>query len=247
MENVRALKNERALKKGNLTRTRRRACVLVDTVGSKRVLQSMMKELDDALDAVLEVNMKYSLLLEDDEKKKCHEYEKEVSDERKAALEKVEAHLKARAGEPPSDTSGSSRASRYSAQHTTRMAEVENEVKKLELEQLQQRLQNEEEEQRLHRERLLQEKSDAVKAASLKVEVTRAAESELAWDRKGDFTCEGQQEDVGEVKKSKKRMPPAAVAGPDASSHLFRKSLPRLKLPTFSGVAEEWPRWYSLF
>ena len=189
MENVRALRNERALKKGNLTRTRRRACVLVDTVGSKRALQSMMKELDDALDAVLEVNMKYSLLLEDnDEKKKCHEYEKEVSDEHKAALEKVEAHLKARAGEPPSDTSGSSRASRYSAQHTTRMAEVENEAKKLELEQLQQRLQKEEEEQKLHRERLLQEKADAVKAASLKAELTRAAESELAWDRKGDFT-----------------------------------------------------------
>ena len=54
-----SLKSERALRKGNLTRTRRRAFVLVDTAGSKRELCSVLKDLDVALQALLEVNEKH--------------------------------------------------------------------------------------------------------------------------------------------------------------------------------------------
>ena len=76
MEKLSVLKNERALKKGNLTRTRRRAFVLVESVDSKRELRSVLKELDVALQEVLEVNLKISVVLQDEaDLKKCQEYE----------------------------------------------------------------------------------------------------------------------------------------------------------------------------
>ena len=231
--------------------------MLVDTAGSKRELRSVMKEPDDALQDVLEVNLKYGMTLEDDDdKKKCEEYSKEVSEEHKVALERVEAHLKARAGESPSEATGASAASREAAQHSTRLAEVENEVRKLELQQLQQRLKKEEEEEKLRRDRLLQEKQDALKAASLKAELTKTAESELVWDRRQDFTGNRSSDDVGEVQESctkktpedcikktqencTKKTKPLSVSCPETASLVFQRSLPRLKLPTFTGVVED--------
>ena len=244
------LKNVRALKKGNLTRTRRRAFVLVDTVGSKRELRSILKELDVALQEVLEANLKYSDAVQDeDERKKCEEYGNEVSEEHQISQERVEAHLKERAGEPPSEvTAKSSSASRASARHASRMAQVDDKVKELELKQLQHRLEKEEEEQRLHRERQLEEKQDASKAAKLKVELTKAAETELSWDRRDDFCGEAQPEIIKENKvKGSKEEQAKAKPIQDTATQLFRQSLPRLKLPTFSGNIEEWPKWYSLF
>ena len=130
MEDCAALKSLRALKKGNLTRTRRRAFVLVDSVGSKRELRSVLRELDDALQEVLEANLKYAVTLQDEGKtKKSEEYGQEVTEEHKVALERVEVHLKDRAGEPSSvATTVSSAASRASARRATRMAQVDDKV-----------------------------------------------------------------------------------------------------------------------
>ena len=261
MEDLQSLKNLRALKKGNLTRTRRRACVLVDTKGSKRELRSILKELDVALEEVLEVNLKYCMVQQDpSERKKCDEYGQEITEEHRLVQERVEAHLKERAGEPPSEaTTRSSNSSRLSARHATRMAEVEDKVKAVELQQLQIRLRQEEEEQKLHRQRQLQEKVDALQAAKLKTELMKAAESDLAWERRDDFTGEehpGDREErrglpastpAGEQEHGGARSDPLPCQSGSDASPVFKKSLPRVKLPTFSGNVEEWPRWFSLF
>ena len=245
---LQSLKSERALRKGSLTRTRRRALVLVESRGSKRELRSMLKELDTALEQVLESNLKVKEELKDEsELLKCQEYGDEVTEEHKLAVEKVEAHLKERSGEAPSGaSSGSSAASRAaSAQHATRMAEVDDRVHKLELQQLQRRLQKQEEEQRLNRQRLLQEKEDAHAAAKLKAQLTKAAESDLSWDRKEDFNDEKSREEDRRQKDTTASGKREVANELDAQP--FRHSLPRLKLPTFSGNVEEWPRWNVLF
>ncbi|XP_043233267.1 uncharacterized protein LOC122387268 isoform X1 [Amphibalanus amphitrite] len=246
-----SLKSERALRKGNLTRTRRRAFVLVDTAGSKRELCSVLKDLDVALQALLEVNEKYGLSLEDeDERRKCEVYGEEATEEHRLAVERVEAHVKGRADETPSVSAvaHSSASSKAAAEHATRMAEVENKVREMELKQLQIRLQREEEEQSLRRERQLQEKQDALNAAKLKTELTRAAENELAWDRREDFVGAEQQEQQENGQEAKQKAGKRRItADKMAENQLFYHSLPRLKLPTFSGSVEDWPRWHSLF
>ncbi|XP_043220101.1 uncharacterized protein LOC122380753 [Amphibalanus amphitrite] len=246
-----ALKNERAMKKGALTRTRRRAFVLIDTRGSKRELHAVLKELDNALQDVLEKNMEYKMSSEDDDhQKKCDEYEQEATEEHRIAQERVASHLQERAGETPSATTDrSSAASKARVQHTTRMAEVEDKVRELELQQLQRRLEREEEEQKMQRARQLQEKQDALQAARLKTELTKAAESELTWDRKEDFNEENERRPEGNQKRDEEHRTDLPVPNPnlDSASQLFRQSLPRLRLPTFSGAVEEFPRWYSIF
>ncbi|XP_043242111.1 uncharacterized protein LOC122391871 [Amphibalanus amphitrite] len=244
MEKLQMLKNERALKKGNLTRTRRRAFVLIDSVGSKRELRSMLKELDTALQDVLEVNLKLRGELDNEtELMKCQAYGEEATAEHALAVERLEAHLQERAGEPASVASSKVTAASKTAltQHAVRMAEVEDKVHQLELQQLQHRLHQEEQEQRLHRERLLQEKEDAIKAAKLKGELTRAAETDLAWERREDFCNEREPEAEGADKKEQ------VEKTKEFDTLLFRQSLPRLRLPTFGGQIEEWPRWYALF
>ena len=236
------LKSERALKKGNLTRTRRRAFVLIDSVGSKRELRSMQKELDIALQDVLELNLKLRGELDSEtELMKCQTYAEEVTAEHALAVERLEAHLQERAGEPSSVASSKqSGASKAALTQHVRMTEVEDKVRQLELQQLQHRLQQEEQEQRLHRERLLQEKEDAVKVAKLKCELTKAAESDLAWERREDFCKEREPEAEDAVRKQVDKRK-------EFDNLLFRKSLPRLQLPSFGGQVEEWPRWYALF
>ena len=248
--------------------------MLIESVGSKRELRAVLKELDVSLQEVLEANVKYAgALQEESEQKKSEEYGNEVSEEHRLAVERVETHLRDRSGEPPSGvTTRSSTESRASARHASRMAEVEGKVRELELQQLQHRLKKEEEEQKLHRERLLQEKQDALKAAKLKTSLTQAAETDLTWERRDDFTDdeeEGTRRDVNQEPAKDARPKPAKEARPEQAKEArpepaepcgaqpepasepaaqrFRQILPRLKLPTFSGCAEEWPRWYSLF
>ena len=96
-------------------------------------------------------------------------------------------------------------------------------------------MKKEEEEEKLRRDRLLQEKQDALKAASLKAELTKAAESELVWDRRQDFTGNRSSDDVGEVQESctkktpedcikktqencTKKTQPLSVSGPETAS-----------------------------
>ena len=101
------------------------------------------------------MNEKYSLTLgDDDQRKRCEEYEEEATEEHRLVVERVVAHLKERAGEVPSvpTEARSSTSSRAAAHHASRMAEIEDKVCDMELKQLQNRQQKEEEEQRLHRE-----------------------------------------------------------------------------------------------
>ena len=260
--NVSTLKRVRGQKLAGLTRVRRRALVLIDTSGSKTQLTALMKELDDSLQEVVQANAEYMTKIEQDETEVANavKYEEDAEAECTKVQEKIHAHLKSREGEPGSVTSRVSGQSKHSKASSARDAEIDARVLELEEAQLRARQEKEREKEELQRQLLLQEKRDELQAAQLKAELTKAAESELTWERKDDFKDEKQAQDERQTQQDRhekekceesraalSKLPldeqkKSTTAVPAAS-----RGLPRLSLRTFSGNPGEWPAWYGLF
>ena len=79
----------------------------------------------------------------------------------------------------------------------------------------------------------------------MKSELTRAAENDMSWERKEYFIAQHDNDQEVKGKNGDKRE--MREDQTVTKSQLFKHSLPRLKLPKFSGSVEDWPRWYSLF
>ena len=263
MDKLSILKKKRALKKGNLTRTRRRAFVLIDSRGSKRELNCILKDLDEALNDVLEVNLEYVSILEDEEElKSATEYEQQVTEECNEAQERIKEHLKSRSDEAPSAVSrsqasaksrGSHRSVTSEASAKAKQAEIDAKVLQLETDQLASRQSQERENEDVKRQLLLQEKKDATAAAKLRAELSKAAENDLTWERRNDFveeTAKEPKQDVITTKSVPANNQVSATSRPvsaEPTESIFMRSLPRLQLTKFSGSSGEWPRWIALF
>ena len=188
---VKALKNARAKKLGNLTRIRRRAFIIIDAKGSRTQLSELLKDLDQALEAIQELNEEYaSLLKEDVERESAEAYMKDVEKQYQDAVSRIEEHLVSRKDEAPSVASGSQVANSKST--ASDRARIVAKVKRLEVEQLGQRLELQRQEQVLQSKRQLQEAEDAREAAELEAKLLCAAEDgdDLNKDRMDDFVGE---------------------------------------------------------
>ncbi|XP_043201117.1 uncharacterized protein LOC122369981 [Amphibalanus amphitrite] len=178
-----------------------------------------------------------SVLTSQEEVDQARLYQAEADRQHEEAVSLIEVHLKERKDDPPSVTSKQASDSAASDKTSaSRLAEIEAKVKQLELEQLQQRLETEKEEQQIQRKMKLQEAKDAHAAAELRAQLARAAEDDLAWDRRNDFCGETKvweaqgapSEEAGSTHLSR-AIPPAAravqgaatveVAGPSRPSH----------------------------
>ena len=263
-EQLKALKNSRARKLGTLTRARRRAFIIIEAKGSRTQLGEILKELDVTLDAVQEVHDKYvDLLTEEDEIKGAETYIEEVEKQHSDAVERIREHLEARKDEAPSVVSGASnitgksRSSASSEATQAREAEIKERLKQEEMKRTKQRLEIEAQEQELGRRRKLLEAADALEMAKLEAKLKRAALDDLQWERRDDFDEIPPPEDTSSQKKDDAasqneddRVPkPEQTVTSQHSQHcsVFSKSLPKVKLPQFSGNSLEWPQWFGLF
>lgn len=226
----------------SLTRTRRNVYVLIDSRGSRSQVASYLPELSKIISELEEVNDKFSeYLVTEDEKAKASQYFTNAEGQYQEAITRIQGYLTSRKDEPPSVASDSlsqaSKASQGSA--ASRSAEISAKVKQLETSLLEERLKQERQEREMQQRRKLQEAKDAQAVAELHARLTKAAEDDLSWERRNDFTEEGAGENQ-----------PSATAGqlqgvPPSSTLVH--SLPRLTLPKFTGEPGEWPRWYALF
>ncbi|XP_043203367.1 uncharacterized protein LOC122371257 [Amphibalanus amphitrite] len=184
-QSIAQLKQKRGRCLANLTRTRRRAYVLIDNRGSRTHLISIISELDKALQQVEEASDNIaSMLTSEDELEQVKAYQAEADRQHEEAVSRIEGYLKDRKDDPASEVSGQSHHSESSSA-ASRVAEVDAMVKKLELQQLQRRLKTEEEDQQLQRMLKLQEAEDAQAAAELRAKLLK--EDSLNWDRREDF------------------------------------------------------------
>ena len=193
-DKLKALKSSRARKLSTLTRTRRRAFIIIEAKGSRTQLGEILKELDGALDAIQEVHDQYvALLTSQDELKASDNYFKDVEKQHAEAVERISEHLEARKDEAPSLASG--RSSLTSKSRTSgvpdvtkaRDAEIQRRLKKAQLKRTQEQLQLEAQEQDLARRRKLLEATDAHELARLEESLQRAAIDDLQWERRDDF------------------------------------------------------------
>ncbi|XP_043246401.1 uncharacterized protein LOC122393959 [Amphibalanus amphitrite] len=188
---VKSLKGARAKKLGNLTRIRRRAFIIIDAKGSRTQLSELLKDLDQALEAIQEVNEQYvSLLTEDVELESAAVYMKDVEKQYEDAVSRIEEHLISRKDEAPSVASGSHVSNSKST--ASDRARIAAKVKRLEAEQLGQRLELQKQEQEIQRKLQLQAAEDARAAAELEAQLLCAAETgdDLNRDRMDDFVGE---------------------------------------------------------
>ena len=184
------LKQRRGRLLAALTRVRRRAFVLIETRGSRTQLGSILAELDGAIEAIQEITDEYVGTLESqDDQDQAKKYCEDAEDQHQEAVGRIEAYLQGRKDDPASVAAESQHPQSQSSSSSaaSRKAEIDAKVKKLETAQLERRLEQEKREQELHRQRLLQEAKDAQAAAELQMQLTRAAENELNWERRNDF------------------------------------------------------------
>ena len=229
-----------------LTRVRRRVFVLISSRGSRTQLMAMMKELDDALQCVEEVNDELKMSVSEDKEllQEADEYMASATKQYDDAYERAQGYLKSRQDEPPSVASDAEK-SQTSGPGAVRKAEVALQLKQQELQILQQRQQRERKEQELKRNNELQSAKEAEELVRLEVRLTAAAEDDLNWDRRKDFDGEAAatavQTHCTETGKS------THASQTQQPEPLFLRSLPRITLPKFSGSPGEWPKWYALF
>ena len=258
---MKTLKNSRARKLSTLTRTRRRAFIIIEAKGSRTQLGEILKELDVALDAVQEVHDEYATLLTTEEEVKAAEtYIKDAQTQHSEAVERIREHLEARKDEVPSIVSGKSKhsgvskKSRCSAspeETKARSAEIQKRLKELELKKTQERLELEAQEQEMARKRKLLEVTNAHEMAKLEASLQKAALDDLQWERLDDFAESLCPEEItGSLKKVEKEKPkqrPERQGEVHTHCAGFSKSIPKVKLPQFSGNPLEWPQWFGLF
>ena len=262
-DKLKILKQTRARKLGTLTRTRRRAFILIEAKGSRTELARVLRELDVLFEAVQEAHDNVVAQLAEEEdidtaQKYIYDVEKQYSD----AVERIREHLEARKDEASSVATrdsrlSGSRGSERSELTKVREAEIQERVKKMELSQMQQRLQIEQQEQELKRKRLLQEASDAHQRATLEASLQKAALDDLQWDRRNDFRdMPGAAEQDGEMRcdqftSSKKALDVGATSEGKTTGGrccaAVSKGIPKLSLPQFSGNSLDWPQWFGLF
>ena len=234
-----------------LTRTRRNAFVLIESVGSRTALASYLPDLDKVLEELQEVNEKFAACLATEEEKseaaKCFS---EAEAQYEQAVARINEHLISRKDEAPSVVSGAaSGMSKASGQSTlSKAAEITAKVKQLEAKLLEERLKQEKMEQEMQHNRKLQEAVDATRVAELEARLLKAAENDLDWERKDDFAdnavrLPGSQQ-PSDVKGDHR--PGALLQNPQAASAIVH-SLPRLTLPQFTGEPGQWPKWFALF
>ena len=234
------LRQKRGRLLGALTRVRRRAFVLVDSIGSRTELGKLLSELDIALQALEEVNEKYiECLASPEDIEQAKNYFKDAENQHQEASEKIEKYLLDRKNDPPSETSTAqskiSKSKTSSTASSHRLAEVNAKVKRLEASQLQQRLEQERKEQELQRARRLQEARDAQEVAELQAQLTAQAADDLNWERRDDFAETSETVATrGNVDVQATHLPPPApVHHPNAGAFDRQNihSLPRLTLP----------------
>ena len=255
-DKLKAFKTSRARKLSTLTRTRRRAFIIIEAKGSRTQLGEILKELDVALDAIQEVHDQYAALLTREEELKAAEsYIAEVERQHTEAVERVGEHLEARKDEAPSvvsarsNVTANSRSSASSELAKARDAEIQERLKEVELTKTQQRLELEAQEQEIARKRKMLEATDAHEMAKLEASLQKAALDDLQWERRDDFTenlCS--EEKAGPLKK--KEDSSLQASKPRETTHhcsVFSKSIPKVHLPQFSGNSLEWPQWFGLF
>ena len=187
------LKKARARKLGTLTRTRRRAFIIIESKGSRTELTKVLKELDLALEAVQEAHDHCTTYMSEEEDiSNAQKYIEDVDKQYSEAVERIRTHLEARKDEAPSVVSAigrpaSSGVSERSDVARAREAEIQERLKKVELAQIQKRLQLEQQEQELKRKRILQEAADAHQRAEMEASIQKAALDDLQWERRNDF------------------------------------------------------------
>ena len=247
-EKLKALKSSRARKLGTLTRTRRRAFIIIEAKGSRTQLGEILKELDVALDAVQEVHDQYTALLTSDEETTAAEsYIEDVEKQHAEAVERIKEHLEARKDEAPSVVSERPHITAKSATSVSpdeakaREAEIQRRLKEVEVKKTQERLELEAQEQELARRRKLLEATDAHEMAKLEEDLQKAALDDLQWERKDDFAENPCAEKKGKPEK------PKHPGGAHEHCAVFSKCIPKVKLPQFNGNSLEWPQWFGLF
>lgn len=258
--NLGSIKRTRGQKLSSLRRVKSRALILMDTHGSRTQLSSLLKDLDEAMDALSQVNSELIVALEDQEEEisKAGEYEQAAVEDCEQLKQQIHSHLKSRAHEAPSLSVSSAGSKASKASSIARAAEVQSKVLELEKRQLEKRLSLKEEEQKLSRQLELKEKEDAVEAAHLRAELSKMAVDSLSWERQNDFLVEDgavgpvEVAVAGPVEEVLDRVKHPGITPPDRQnqtpdSSLSLRGLPSLTLPKFSGSAAEWPRWQALF
>ena len=163
---------------------------MIDSRGSRTQLMTMMKELDDAVQAVEEANDEVRMMTDDDELvRETDDYIKAAQKQYEEAYQCAQQYLQSRQGEAPSVVSGmKSHASQKSS--ASRKADVALQMKQMEVKQLQRKHEREKQEQDLHRENELQAAKDAEELAKLHAQLVEASDDNLNWDRRKDFDDE---------------------------------------------------------
>ena len=263
------IKQRRGKMLSKLTKVRRRAFVIIDNRGSRTQLTSMLKELDEALEHIEEVNDEFKAVVADQEElvTEAEEYLKAATSQHEEAYDRIQQYLQSRKGEAPSLAS----ENQGSQTSSSRRAEVLVQVKEMKIKQLQQRHEREKQESEIHRENEMQTAKEAMELAKLEAKLeTELTMDNLNWERRNDFEGElgvGQQSSAVPDSAPDPPQKPKSHENPlqepsdepqistrqdsrstDALSEpLFLRSLPRITLPKFTGSPGDWPKWFALF
>ena len=126
---------------------------MISNRGSRTQLIDMMKELDDALQSIEEVNdeLKMAVAKDDELVREADEYMKSAEKQHEDAYQRAQDYLQSRQGEEPSDVSGRVKSQASQNSSVARKAEVALQIKQMEVERLQRKHEREKEEQDLHR------------------------------------------------------------------------------------------------
>ena len=242
--------------------------MIVDAKSSRTELLKVLPELDEALSNLENMNDQYIATLEDaDAVQRAYSYKADAEQQYQDTMTRIEQYLLERKDDPDSVVTQGSKTSQVS--QASKIAEIALRVKEFELEQLKKRHERERKQEDLKRANEIEEAREARAAAELEAKLTLAAECELNWERRNDFTGENIAGDENHETSCQKELrrhhsvnhvpspacgfdqQPATTAGQvtrpiDDGSSLLR-NLPRLELTKFSGAPGEWPQWSSLF
>ncbi|XP_043225032.1 uncharacterized protein LOC122383037 isoform X1 [Amphibalanus amphitrite] len=260
---LKTLKQTRARKLGTLTRTRRRAFILIEAKGSRTELTKILKELDLTFEAVQEAHDSFvDQLTQEEDVKTAVKYIEDVEKQYSDAVERISEHLEARKDEAPSVASAvgqvaaNSAVSERSEVAKAREAEIQERIKEMEFSQMKKQLEIEQQEQELKRKRMLQEAADARSRAALEASLQKAALDDLQWERRNDFPDLTEQDvhaPMAHHDQGKEALMTGTVLEPEDKASSRRccsasnRNTPKVTLPQFSGNSLEWPQWFGLF
>ena len=200
VEELKALKRQRGRKASVFSRTCTAIDGLLDRQPDPGELKKRLETLNVALDGFLETNDSYVAQLEDmDEIMEAGQYASRVTTRHAELTKRIKE-----AATPPqqatsteqdgSKISGSRASGRSRASVASKDAEISAELKALELRQLCARQQREEQCRKQEAEQKVKSVEEELEHARLKARLWKAAESELAWERRNDFEEEGVRE-----------------------------------------------------